>query len=285
MAVTTVADLNSLFNLIYERAVFVAREANLMTGLVDTRSASGWMDRKTTIRPQVSAVSVGETQDFSSPTTFGKSQLASFTPGEIAAQVVLTDRDLETDPDSARDDAIMEMGMAISSKIDTDLIGTFASFATDKGDGANAAATFENFAAGVAVVNNVTKRSDGPISAVLHPYHWHDLWMELGKPAATYTNLQGVTEQALRDYYITTLLGNVRIFVSSNISVDGDGDAISGLFTRSAILFDVRRAMRMETERDASARAWELNVNAGYAYGLNRATYGVKFTADATEPA
>lgn len=285
MAVTTVSDLNSLFNLIYERAVFVAREANLMTNLVDNRSASGWMDRKTTIRPQVSAVSVGETEDFNSPTTFGKSQLASFSPGEIAAQVVITDRDLETDPDSARDDAVMEMGMAISTKIDTDLIGTFGDFATDKGDGAGNAATFENFAAGAAVVNNVTKRTDGPINAVLHPYHWHDLWLELGKPAATYTNLQGVTEQALRDYYITSLLGGVRIFVSSNISVDASDDAVSGMFTRSAILLDTRRAMRMETERDASARAWELNVNAGYAYGLNRSTYGVAFTADAAEPA
>ena len=173
MAVTQLSDLNSLFYTIYERAMFVAREANLMTGLITNKSATGWMDRNVSIRPQVSAVSVGETEDFNSPTTFGKSTLATLSPGEIAAQVVLTDRDMETDPDGARADAEMELGMSVATKIDTDLIGTFTSFATDKGTGAGSAATFSSWAAGVAVVNNVTKRSDGGAVSVLHPYQWH----------------------------------------------------------------------------------------------------------------
>ena len=215
----------------------------------------------------------------------GKSTLATITPGEIAAQVVLTDQDLETDPDGARMDAEFELGMAVATKIDEDLLGTFTSFATDKGDGAGNSATFENYAAGVAVVNNVTKRSDGATMTVFHPYQWHDLWLELGKPAATYPNLQEVTTQALRDYYITTLLGGNQIYTSSNISVDASDDAIGGIFTRNAIWIDTRRPMRMEPERDASARAWELNVNAGYGYGLVRSTYGVKFTSDALAPA
>ncbi len=285
MAVTQVSDLASLFNTIYERAVFVAREANLMANLVTNVSATGWMTRKVPLRPQITAVAVGETEDFNSPTTFGKSNLATLTPGEIAAQVVLTDQDQETDPDSARMDAERELGMAVATKIDVDLLSLFTSFTTDKGTGAGSACTFASFAAGVSVVNNITKRSDGNAIAVLHPYHWHDIWLELGKPAATYPNLDAITTQALQDYYVTTLLGGVRIFTSSNISVDASDDAISGIFTRSAIYLDTRRPMRMEPERDASARAWELNVNAGYAYGLVRSTYGVKYTADALAPA
>ena len=46
MAISTVSDLNSLFNLIYEDAVFVAREQNLMVNLVRNFSARGWMSRK-----------------------------------------------------------------------------------------------------------------------------------------------------------------------------------------------------------------------------------------------
>jgi hypothetical protein len=285
MAVTQVSDLSSLFNTIYENAVFVAREANLMTGLVSNVSATGWMTRKFPIRPQITAVSVGETEDFNSPTTFGASSLATLTPGEIAAQVVLTDQDQETDPSGARTQAEFELGMSVATKIDVDLLGLFTSFSTDKGDGANATATFAKFAAGCSVVRNTTKNSDGQPIAVLHPYHWHDFWLELGKPAATLPNLDDVTSQALRDYYMTTLMGGVRIFTSSNIATDGSDDAISGIFTRSAIYLDTRRPMRFEPQRDASARAWELNVNAGYAYGLVRSTYGVKFTADATAPA
>ena len=107
MAVTQVSDLNSLFNTIYERALFVAREMNLMASLVDQRSATGWMNRVVPIRPQITAVSVAETEDFNSPTTFGKSTKATLTPGEVIAQVVLTDRDMETDPDPAVSDASM----------------------------------------------------------------------------------------------------------------------------------------------------------------------------------
>jgi hypothetical protein len=284
MAVTAVADLNGLFSTIYERVLFVAREANLMTSLVTNVSATGWMSRNVSVRPQISATSVGETQDFNSPTSFGKSTLATLTPAEIMAQVVLTDQDQETDPDGAKMDAERELGMAVATKIDVDLLALFSSFATDKGTGAGNSATFATFAAGVSVVNNVTKRSDGNAIAVLHPYHWHDLWLELGKPAATYPSLEEITTQALRDYYITTLLGNVRIFVSSNITVDGSDDCISGIFTRSAIYLDTRRPLRLEPQRDASARAWEINVNAGYACGLVRSTYGVKYTADATAP-
>jgi hypothetical protein len=173
MAVTTVADLNSLFNTIYDRALFVARDMNLMTNLVTNVSATGWMQRVVAIRPQVTAISVNETQDFNAPTTMGLTSHATLTPGEIAAQVVLTKRDIETDPWGAQQAAQMELGMAMATKIDVDLIGLFSSFGTDKGDGAGGTATFENFAAGVAVTNYNSKQSDGGVSAVLHPYHWH----------------------------------------------------------------------------------------------------------------
>lgn len=171
MAVTTTTDLNSLFNTIYDRALFVARDMNLMTNLVTNVSATGWMQRIISIRPQVTAVSVAETQDFNAPTTMGLTAHGTLTPGEIAAQVVLTKRDLETDPWGAQQAAAMELGMAMATKIDVDLIGTFASFSTDKGDGAGSVATFAKFAAGVAVVNYNSKQSDGGVNAVLHPYH------------------------------------------------------------------------------------------------------------------
>lgn len=283
MAVTQVSDLNSLFNLIYERALFVAREQNLMSALVDQRSAVGWMARKVPIRPQVSAVSVAETEDFNSPTTFGKSPKATLTPGEIIAQVVLTDQDMETDPDSAQSDAAMEMGGAISTKIDTDLVTLFASFTTDKGTGAGNAATVATLGAGVAVLTNAKALQYGQPVAVLHPYHWHDIWVELGQPAATYSNLQELTTQALRDYFVGDLLG-VNFFRSSNIAVDASDDAVSGIFVKPAIMLDTRRALRFEEERDASARAWELNATAGYAVGIVRQEFGIGYTADAATP-
>lgn len=281
MAITQYTSISSYVNTIYERSLFVAREQNLMTNLVRNFNATGWMSRVISTRPTISAESVADATDYSNPTTFGKSTLATLTPGEIIAQVVLTDQAYETDPDNLRNDAALELGNAIATKIDTDLVGSFSSFTTDKGDGAGSAATLANFAAAIAVLRN--NKAPAPIYIVCHPYHWHDIWSGLGQPAATYANMDALTSQALRDYYVMDLIA-ARWFVSANISVDANDDAISGVFNPQALGFDSRRAPRLEPERDASLRGWELNMTAGYAYGVVRNTFGVKFTADATEP-
>ena len=281
MAITTVSALNSLFNTIYEDALFVARENNIMTNLVTRYSATGWMNRNISTRPEISAVGVADGVDFAAPTTFGRTTLSTLTPGEVIAQVVLTDQDIDTDPDDARRDSATELGNAIATKIDTDLTSAFTSFSTDKGDGAGNSATIANFAAAIAVLRNA--KAPNPVYIVCHPYHWHDIWTELGQPGANQALLGDVANQALRDYFVGRWI-NVLWFTNANIAVDASDDAVSGVFNPGALAFDSRRAPRLEPERDASQRAWELNMTAGYAFGVRRDTFGVKFTADAAEP-
>lgn len=283
MAITKYSDISSYVNNIYERSLFVMREMNLMANLVSNYSAQGWMTRTFSTQPQVTAETVADGADYSNATSFGKSTVGTLTPAEMIAQVILTDQNVETDPDGARNDAATELGMAIASGIDTDLCSVFDLFATDKGDGTGATATISNLAAAVAVVRYNMKAA-GPINVVFHPYHWHDIWVELGQPAATYANMADLTSQAMRDYYVGSLLG-VKIFTSSNVKDLGSADFVSGVFNPRAIALDTRRPYRLEPERDASLRAYELNATAGYAYGLGpRLTFGVGFMADATEP-
>ena len=282
MAITKYSDISSFVASIYERSVFVAREQNLMSNLVSNYSARGWMTRTFSTRPQITAETVADGVDYSNATTFGKSSVGTLTPAEAIAQVILTDQDIETDPDGAVNDAATELGMAIAAKIDTDLTEIFSSFSTDKGPGAGQANTIADLASGVAVVRNRMKRA-GDVVAVLHPYQWHDLWVQLGQPAATYPALGELVTQALRDDYVATLL-TIRVYVSSNVPVSGT-DATGGVFNQDAIALDTRRPYRLEPERDASLRGTELNATAGYAVGLGkRPTFGVKFIGDITEP-
>src|SRR5687767_14150678 len=133
MAISKLSDLNSLFNLILEDALFVAREQNLMVNLVHNYSAKGWLARKISSYPQIDAQSVGEGVDYANPTTFDKTVLATLTPGEVIAQSILTDIRIDTDPDDAKRDNAMELGNAVATKVDTDLVGAFTSFTTGKG--------------------------------------------------------------------------------------------------------------------------------------------------------
>ena len=281
MSITKKSDLNSLFNNIYDRALFAAREMNVMLQLVTLYTATGYADRKIGQWAQITAASVAEGVDFAGATTFSKSVLATLTPGEVIAQSVLTDVMYETDPDDAMRSCVQELGNAVATKIDTDLAGDFASFSTDVGPGAGQAATLAKFGVGQSILRN--NKVTNPIYAVLHPYAWHDIWVLLGQPAATQAYLGDTANQALRDFYVGNFL-NMTWVVNANIAADASDDAVSGIFNPGALAFDSRKAPTLEPERDSSLRAWELNMVGGYAHGVRRPTFGVKYTCDVATP-
>jgi hypothetical protein len=280
MAISTVADLNSLYNLIYEDALFVARETNLMVGLVRNFNGTGYMARKIGIRPTITAQLKPEGVDFQNPTLWDKELKATLTPSVAFAQVLLTDEQMQTDPDSARTDAAMELGGAIGTKIDVDLVTLFGSLTTDKG-AAGASLTIAKCAAAISVLRN--NLAPNPLYVVLHPYGWHDVWIELGQPASQKAFLGDMANEALRSFFVGGWL-SATWFTSANIAVDGSDDAVSGIFNPQALGFDSRESPSLEPERDASRKAVELNMSAGYAVGVVRSEYGVKLTHDATEP-
>lgn len=281
MAYSKVSDLNSLFHTIYEDTLFVARENNIMSNLVTNYSARGWMDRVIAAYPTITAETVGEGVDFANPTTWSKTSSVTLSPSEAMAQVVLTDRRIETDPEDARRDASLEMGNAIGAKIDVDLLALFSSFTTNTVGTANSSLTLDNMAAGISKLR--TSLAPNPLYVVLHPYGWHDIWNELGTPAATYAFQGEMANQALRSFFVGNWLA-AQWFISANITVDGSDDAVGAIFNPQSLALDTRKAPTMEPERDASLRAWELNISAGYAVGVRRQAFGCAVTHDATAP-
>ena len=281
MAISTTAQLNSLYNSIYEDALFVARETTLMVGLVRTFSGTGYATRTIPVFSQSTAVSVAEGVDYANPQTFSKTSKATLTPGEVMAQYLLTDRMIATDDeDNVRSAAAMELGMSIAEKVDEDLLGKFSSFDTQIGS-AGAALTISKLAAANAILN--AGKARGVRHCVLHPYGWHDIWTELGQPAATYDFLGEVANQALRDHFVGNWMG-MNFYQTSNISIDANDDANGGMFVDWALGFDVREPFSVRPERDESLRATELNAHMGYATAVIRSEWGVYLTHDATQP-
>lgn len=60
--------------------------------------------------------------------------------------------------------------------------------------------------------------------------------------------------------------------------------ARGGIFTRDALAFDLRRGLRVEPERDASARWTELNASMIYAASEWRAERGIELRSNSTGP-
>jgi len=277
-----VTDIGGYFNNIYEDSVFAVREGTLATRLV-TVFTDGAGDQTRTL-PAYSSVSysaVAETEDFSNPTRFSKSALSTLTPSEVMAQMIITDRRIETDPENARQDAATELGAAAATKVDTDIFGNFSSLTGGTLGASGSTFTWGYFYS--ALTNLRIGNVPMPYVAVLHPTHWHKLAVTAAV-ASTVTNAPSFQDEVMRRWYVGTVAG-VDIFVSNNVPAGGTStDSYSAMFNPRALAFDLRRGYRLEPERDASKRAYELNATMHYAHGVWRPLWGAYILADAQAP-
>jgi len=272
-----VTDLHSYFNNIYEDAVFTLKEGNMATRLVRTfTDGRGDQTRTLSTYPSITPVSVAETEDFAAPTRFDKSLVSTLTPAEAMSQVIITDRRIETDPQNTAQDASVEMGQGMATYVDQQIFANFSSLTGGTVGNLGSEMTWGYFFAALSRMRVLN--APKPWHCVLHPNHWHYM-AESAAVGATVTNAPQFQDRIMQDYYVGSASG-VDIFTSTNVPASGGTAAYSAMFSPQALAFDLRRGARMEPERDASKRAWELNMSMLFADGVWRPTLGVQILAD-----
>ena len=282
MAFTQVSDIQSptdYIQKVYEDAMFVARENDLMSSLITNYTGQGIAPRVSSVYSATNISAVADSDDLASQ-SFAPTVLSTLTPSEVGAQYLITDQRMESDPMGVMNAAAQELGFAIATKIETDIIGNFTSFTGGTVGAAGSVMTWGRFFAAVAQLR--AQKAPAPYYAVLHPYQIHDLASEVAL-AGTMGNTPTFGDAVMTARYFSQAAG-CSIFESSNIAIDGSDDAIGGVFSPMALALDVRRAPRVERQRDASRRAEELNLSAVYAHGVWRPKYGVKIISDASIP-
>lgn len=273
-------DISSFINSIFEDALFVARENMFIDQVVTVyNDRMGNATRQNSAYGSATIVSVGETDDLQSQ-AFTPSSLATVTPAEAGAQFFLTDLRIESDPFQVRADAATELGAAIATKIQQDILTSFTSLTGGTVGSAGSTITWGHFLAARAQLKN--KKAPEPYVAVLHEYHWFRL-AKSAAVGATVTNSPRLQDEVAGRYYVGTVAG-VDIYTTVDITPDGSDDATSAIFSRDAVMYDQRRAPRLEPERDASRRGWELNMTAVYGYGAWRPLHGIQLVFDAAAP-
>lgn len=281
MTVSTTTDLNGLYNNIYEDAFFIAREMNLMAGLVHGYNMRGYAPRKISRFSQGTVQTVAEGVDYANAVKFEKTLVNTLTPSKAMSQFILTDEMIETDDiDNIQSAAANELGMGIAAKVDVDLLGNFSNFSAGKG-AAGSAMTLGYVAAAISKL--VANHAEGAINVVIHPFQWHRIWTGLGNPIANQTFQGEIANEALRQYFVGRFL-NADWFSTGNISVNASDDAYGAAFTRDALGLDIRKPFYVENERDASRAATEMNGVMGYAHGEVRDEFGCYILSDASEP-
>lgn len=280
MPFNTYSDISGFVNTVFEDAMFVARDNNLMAQLVTVyNDRQGMAVRKNSEYGTAVINSIGETDDLTSQ-AFTPSLLSTLTPAEVGAQYFMTDQRLESDIFQVRNDAANELGFAMAQKIEKDLLGNFTSLTGGTIGTAGSAMTWGYFYAMLTALRS--QNAPAPYAFVCRPEQWHYMGKAVA-PGATVTNSTDIQNSVVGRFYVGSVSG-VDIYVSSNIAKDTSDDAYSAMFNPQALALDMRRMPRLEPERDASRRGWELNLSAVYAHGIWRPKFGVKGIFDAALP-
>lgn len=281
MAFVKVADIATFVQTIYEDAMLVARDNNVMLGLVTVYSdASGTASRSRSEYGTATLNTITDVDDLSSQ-AFTPTVDSTLTPAEVGAQFFITDTRVESDPFGVRQDASLELGQAMAQKIETDIVGNFSSLTGGTVGAAGSALSWGYFYAMLSRLR--AQNAPRPYYFVCHPHQYH----QLGKAVSvgsTVTNMaDSLLEGVNRNFYVGSISG-VDIFTSSNLSIDASDDAVAAMFSPMALAYDERRAPRIEPERDASRRGFELNLSAIYAHGVWRPKWGIQATFDSAAP-
>ena len=275
------SDISAFINTIYEQAILVARDNNVMTGIVRPfNDRTGVAVRQNSQYGGLTVNSIAETDDLVGQ-AFTPSSIATLTPAEAGGQYFLTDTRVESDPFGVRNDAAQDMGLAMATKMETDLISNFTSLTSGTIGAAGSTITWSYVFAAEAILRNA--KAPYPYALVLQPYQWHQLKKAASVASSSRTNApESLMESVRNSMFFVHQEGGISIFTSANIAAGTS--AYGAMFSRDALALDMRRQPRIEPERDASRRGWELNLSALYGHGVWRPTFGVAVLSDASTP-
>ena len=288
MANNVWSDVSSIAQRIESDAIFVVREMNFLEPLVTVfRDMSGMNLRRGYVYNEASAVTITDTDDLTSA-SFAPSADQTLTPYEIGLQFFISDARAESElPESIIADASRELGFAAADKVMTDMVGDYASLTGGTIGAAGTAITWSYMAAAIQQARNVNKSGSKPLAAVVHGYQAGVLAKSASIAGATQlTSALGFTENVTRNGTNASLC-----FMFMGVPIyqvfqdaDSEDDFNGGVFPREALAIDWRRAVRIEPQRNASRRGWELNMSAIYDTGVWRPDRGISIVFDASAP-
>jgi hypothetical protein len=275
---STYTGISAVINSVWETAFFTAREMNVVQPLVtvfaDTNSST---PRKWTTYTGGTVQTITEATDMSAQ-TFTHAVAGTLTPVQYGAQYFLTDQRVNSDWASAARDAGTDLGQILAVKVDTDLVGNFAGYTGGTVGTAGGTITWANVMASMAILR--ANLAPAPYACVLRPEQWYYL-TAIASNVPTLMQSQEWMNSFTRNYYVGSF-GPVNFFIDANITAGTA--AVAGMFSREAQAYDLRRALRIEDQRDASrgGGGYELNATMIYAEGVYRPTFGVQLIGTST---
>lgn len=268
---------------IYERAERLLRELNVAKPLVEFKSDLSHMDpRQYNMRPKLDgAVELGEHDDLASPQRFDNIAGNTVTPTTIGEQVFITDDRTKKDADVIKD-VSFELASNLALQDEIALLNCVASFTDVIGDG-SADLSLVHLRNAVTHLNQRGFRMHRKI-AVLDDWQYDPIAKALDANSSP-TNVSERLKESVQGAWYVRSLGDLDIYVTSNVVKPTGTSAKGGVFVRDAILYDERTPFYIEPQRDASARGTELNAFVKRGIGAWAPNRGITLHSKITVPA
>lgn len=283
MAYSKTTDLNSLFSNIYEGSRYVMRENGLMPQLVTRLSGDTYASRIFSRTTQTVGSAYNEAAALSEA-LLAKTAIGTATPITVRHGFLLSDQLKMTDPDGAATRASQEAGLAIANKIDQDLVGLFDDITASRGSG-GAALTLAQVAQAMA---DLTQNAIGlgRRYAVVGVYTWYDIYAQLTNVTTNPTTYSAndLVNEAMKNYYMQSYAGAMW-FQTPAIGTTGTAGTASGaLFNEQAFVYDVRKPLMMEVERNVTYLGDLLAWSIMYAAAVQDSTYAIQLKSRNSTP-
>ena len=296
MALTTIDELGDTIDTIHEKALYTRQFKAIMSNLCwPIRKGKGHTTINQPYFGEVTANALQEKYDMIESQTLEDTNV-QITPTEVGCKVILTDTAIEDDLEELKSVAGKVLGEAYAKKEDIDLLGQLDDGTTSLG-GASTTLTMGHIAAARANLQGNPTSSGGPAPdpyvMVHHPFTMLDI-VDVITPvipstaAASAINSAtpgAVADEFLRNYFTGRIFG-INCYEDGNLTISS-GDAKGGVFSSGkygSIIHGIARDMQIEPQRDASARAWEINCVGRYGVGEYLAGWIVELYNDCSTP-
>jgi N4-gp56 family major capsid protein len=268
MTITNTTTLNDLLPSIVAEALFVASERSIMRGIVRNYTLSAGQGKTVTVpiypRQTAAALTEGTAPSYTEISTDG----ATLTVSEVGLTAQISDLAIMASSSNVISDIGRLFGEAIARKMDADLLGLANSLSVSVG-GVSTAATPALIFQAIAKLRSQGYDTANDCAIVLHPNVAYDVASVLTSTFAAPASMVG--NDALRNGFMG-MLGGVPVYQSSLVaqssaSSNATGDYANLIFHRDAFGLAVQQDIKIESQRQAALRGFDIVGSAVYGFG------------------
>jgi len=268
MTITNTTTLNDLLPSIVAEALFVASEKSIMRGLVRNYTLTAGQGKTVTVPIYPKQTAAGLTEGTAPSFTAISTDGATLTVSEVGLTAQISDLAIMASSSNVISDIGRLFGEAIARKMDADLLALANSLSVTVG-GVSTTGTPALLFQAIAKLRAQGYDTANDCAIVLHPNVAYDIAATLTSTFAAPASMVG--NDALRNGFMG-MLGGVPVYQSSLIaqstaSSNASGDYANLIFHRDAFGLAVQQDIKIETQRQAALRGFDIVGSAVYGFG------------------